>query len=128
MQDHAGLLQRAAAFFVIAGGAGGDDIFPGVRAVQMARLDVIDGQRARGAAAILAGVIIAPEYLFTGHLYFGAGAVDHVFQADHGGTGKRAVYGANYSPAIHHQLGFVHDHQTDRFMHVTNIQWFVICV
>lgn len=62
-QVHIRLLGRAAALFLIAGLAGGDDVFPALAAALDDRGDVIEGQvvTAEVAIAVLANVIVAQK-------------------------------------------------------------------
>ena len=55
-EAHAGFVGRAAAFAAVAGGAGGDQVFPGVAAAAGAGDDMVEREVGSGRAAVLAGV------------------------------------------------------------------------
>ena len=74
-KQHAGLFGAAATFSMVAGGTGRDDIRPRVQAALVSRHNVIDCQTRLTTATVLAGIIVAPEYLAASQLYMGARAV-----------------------------------------------------
>lgn len=63
---HVGFFEQAAALAVVARRAGRNDVDPIVFAAQVAGNNMINGQVICTPAAVLAGVIIAPEHLAAG--------------------------------------------------------------
>ncbi len=59
---HVRLVHFAAAFAMIAGGAGRHEVRPGVLPAHVTRNDVVNGQRPFAPAAVLTGIIVAAEY------------------------------------------------------------------
>jgi hypothetical protein len=105
-QGHLGFFQRASAFAMIAGGAGGNHIRPGVGATQMLGHHVVDGEIVRAPPAVLAGIIIAAEDLAAGKPDLHARAVDHLIKSNYGRDGDRLCDSLEIAAAVHHQVGF----------------------
>lgn len=82
-----GLFRCPGSFFMIAMDAGGDHIGPGMRAIQGAGNDVVDGQFSTLHPAILAGIAIPAENLVAGKLHLRPGTDDHFLQTNDGGNG-----------------------------------------
>jgi len=61
MKSHVHFRRQFAAFTPVTGRAGRHEVFPCVAAALAAGNDVVEGQRAQLAAAILAGVIVAAQ-------------------------------------------------------------------
>ena len=95
---------------MITSGAGGDDIFPILRATHVLWNDMVDGQFITLLTAILASIVIAPENLLTGQMYLRARTVHHVLESDDGRFGIFTVNCTDDPTPVQHQAGFVkHD-------------------
>src|SRR5688500_3281848 len=82
-QRHSRLRDRLAALAMVAGPAGGDQVVPLVEATAVLRHDVVDGQVAADAAAVLAGVAVAAEDLAPAQLDARLRPLDVVLESDH---------------------------------------------
>jgi hypothetical protein len=70
---------------------------------KMFGLNVVDRQVPIGAAAILAGEIIAPEDFFAGQFDFGSWFVNHILQAYDGWAGKGRANSVYLTAAVLYQ-------------------------
>jgi hypothetical protein len=83
-----GFLRRAAAFFDVAAGAGGDDVVPGVETASGFGDDVVEGQIVAAVAAVLTGMAVAVQNIAAGQGNFAVGDIDVVAQANHRRLGQ----------------------------------------
>ncbi len=95
------LIQVAAAFPVITGRTGGNNICPDMLPTLMAGFDMIDRQAAILPPTILAGIIVTPEDLPTGQLDPWTGTVDLLLQPDDRGTRQKLGNGVDVAASIH---------------------------
>ena len=93
-EAHARFVGGAAALAAVAGGAGGDEVFPGVAAAAGAGDDVVEGEVGSGRAAVLTGVAVAGEDFAAREADHGSRAADEVDHADHAGDGEFGGDGA----------------------------------
>jgi len=112
-QVHVDLLQAAPALAVIAGGTGGHHVVPDMLAALVTGLDVIDCKVPVAPAAVLAGIIVAPEDLPASQFDPGARPVDLLFETYDAGTGEQAGDGPDVAAAIHDQASLPCQDQTD---------------
>lgn len=106
-QLHAGFIQGAPAFAVVAGRAGSDDIEPQVFPAKMARKDMVDRQGRGAFSAILADEVVAPEDFAAGEFQARPGPVDHFLQADDGGNRQTGRNRFDIATSVHHQNRFI---------------------
>ncbi len=127
-QFHPGLGYRFAALAVVAALAGAHQVVPGVRPGLAARDYVVEGEVARAYAAILAGIIVADEYLFAAEAGARVRSPDEVLQADD----RRAVYlegGRPHDLVVKLQhLGLSAQHQNESAPDVAHVERLKILV
>lgn len=123
---HARVLKGAAAFAVIAGGAGCYHIAPGVPAAHMAWDDVVNREIHGVFSAILAGVAITPENLPPGEPDNLPGMHYHVREADNGRTGEHVGDRTDFAATIEHQRSFLGENQPNRPAQVADVERFKI--
>jgi len=96
-QLHGGPARWATSFVVVARLAGAHHIVPGVLSPQVTRYHMVYGEVIGPFAAILAGVVVAAEYLSPRQLLLGAGPPDEINEADDRRQGEAeggAMYGS----------------------------------
>ena len=130
-EAHAGFVGRAAAFASVAGGAGGDEVFPGVAAAAGAGDDMVEGEIGSGRAAVLAGVAVACEDFAAGEAHDGARSADEVDHADDAGDGILGGDGAEQGGGAievvdHFGLAALDEHEGAA--HVADVQRLVVLV
>ena len=120
-QRHVGFCRTPPALAVITGGAGSDNIFPGVPAAQVPRYHMIYGQVERAFAAILAGKVITPEDFAAVQPYPGAWPLHHFLQANDRWARKSTADGVNNPPAVYHQRSPFCYYQADRSPQIAHV-------
>jgi hypothetical protein len=109
-QAHMNLVQPSPAFAVVATRAGRDHVRPHMLPAQVLGQDMVDGQGGVTAAAILAGIIIASKDFASSQFHAWARPMDHVLQADHGGSRQQLVDGVDVTaPVDYHGCLFCQD-------------------
>lgn len=106
-QMHLGLFESTSPFMMVAGWAGGHQVFPGVLTSHMTGYHMVDGQQRKMLAAILAGEIIPSENFALRQLDVWARPPDHFFQADNRWALIGVSHGVDQPAAIQHQAGLV---------------------
>ena len=130
-QAHARFGGGAAGFAVVAGAAGGDEVFPGVAAAARAGDDVVEGEVGFAQAAVLAGVAVAGEDFAAGEAHHGPGAADEVDHADHAGDGEVGGHAAQEGGGAVERVddfGFAACDEHDGAAHVADMQRLVVLV
>ena len=127
-QFHIGLVGRAARLVQVAALASGDHIVPGVGAVVAARDDVVQGQALGFDAAVLAGVVVAPEHLLFGQAARRKGALDQIDQSDDGRGVQGGAVGADARRfgALFQQFGLALGQQDDGAADGANIHRHIV--
>ena len=109
-QEHCRLFGRAVAFFGVAAATARNDVFPTRPSAPAPRGYVVQSQVAGFAEAILTGVVVAPEDIFTveGDAVT-RGAFDELFQANHARYWEDLARGAQHFIRVLDAFGdFVH--------------------
>lgn len=109
-QGHTGFLQGSAAFTMIAGRTGGDQVGPTVLSAQMLGQHMVDGEEDRVLATILAGEMIPPENFTPAQTDLDMRAVDHVLQANDRGDRVGGSGSFNDTASIENESGFFRQH------------------
>ena len=94
---------------MVAGFAGRDKIIPRVGSAAGAGDDVVDGEIAGFATAVLAGEAVADEDLAPGQFHAGAWAADQVDQPDDRGRGEATRGGRDDRVVGFENFGFAVD-------------------
>ncbi len=113
--------QLAAAFTVIAGGAGSHYIGPDMLTTQVFRQNMVDRQIASMPATVLADEVITTKNLPPGQFDLQTGAMDHMLQTDNGWPWEGLFNGLNCAAAIHYHTGFPRKDQANGATGVANI-------
>ena len=127
-QVHAGLLGGAPTLVVVAGGAGGDQVLPGMLAAQVAGDEVIDGEGQGVLPAVLASVVIPAQDFAFGQLDRRARAPDHLIQPDDRGPGEDLGDGFDLAAAVQDQAGPAGNDQGDGAPGVTHVNGLKVCI
>ena len=108
---HLRLVEGASPFTMVAGGAGGDNIFPGVQASHVPRYHMVNSEGRGSLAAILASVIIATEDFPFCEADARAGSFDHPFEANDRGTGDGSRDGPDLPSTIQHHASLASENE-----------------
>ena len=90
--------------------------------------DVINGKVGTAFAAVLTGVIIAPENFSSDRFEPKTGTANHPAQSNHGWQGIDLCAGMDDAPAVDHQGGLITNDQTDSPANITDIDWLKITI
>ena len=124
MQGHVHLRCQLAPLASITGRAGGHEIFPRVAAALPSGDDVIEGQGAHLAAAILAGVLVAPQNLALRQGDSRPWSPNHVAQFDDGRDFKFPCGTTNGPATIDDDLSFTGKYQSQSPLCAANVYRF----
>jgi hypothetical protein len=127
-QVHLDLLNCPAAFAVITGRAGCDQILPGVLSSQVAGDDMIYRQGSMALPTVLAGVFIPTEDFPLGQPDSWARPVDHFVQTDNRWFWKSPVDSLDFTAAIQHQAGLAAKNQVNRPVEIADVDRFEISI
>jgi hypothetical protein len=101
---HVSFRRSQAGLAPVAGDAGADDIFPGMRTAAEAWNNVVKGEVAALFTAVLAGIEIPVKDLVAGHFALAVGPAYHPGEPDYGGEGKGPANGVDIAAAVFQHL------------------------
>jgi len=127
-QAHARFRQGTSAFAVITGGAGGDQVGPGMWAAKMFGLDMIHGKKQGVFSAVLASELIASKDFPAAQTDFWMGSMHHTLQTNDRRDGVKCVCGFDSAAAVENKSGFFRQHETQCALKTTHIDRFKICI
>jgi hypothetical protein len=110
-QLHPCFIRTAPTFAPITGDAGTDHIVPGVLSTPTPRNNVVQGKFFRLPAAILAGVLVAIEYLEPAQFPLMTRPINHIDQPDYGRYLKHLVNRVKLTSAILQHFSFATENQ-----------------
>src|ERR1035437_7879162 len=121
-------VEELAALAVVAGLASGDEVLPAVGAAAVARHDVIEGEVAGLAAAVLAGIAIAAENLSARQLDPRPRLTDLVLEADHGGRAVIRPRRPDQLMVVFEHFCSLPEHQPEGARQIAHVQWLVVLI
>jgi len=127
-QAHVGFLKRASPFPDVALRAGGYQVPPAIISPSMAWNDMIDGQLARGSAAVLALVVVPAEDFALAEPDTRPGALDHVSEPDDRRARDERPDCAHISTPIQDKLGLSREKEPQRAPGRADIERLVVCI
>ncbi len=127
-QEHMRLFHSAASLAMIAVRARRHHVRPQMLAAQVTRQHMVHRQPAVVSAAILAGIIIAPENLPARQFHMRARSAHLQLEPDHGRAGDQFRYRVDITATVHHHPGFTGQQQSNRSARGTYMDGFEVCV
>ena len=125
-QVHIGLVGALTSLAPVTRHTGGYQVLPGMWPPLIAWDDVVQGEMAHFTAAILAGVLVAPQNFMFRERDAGPGALDHIAEPDDRGYFKFGRAAAHNATAVQNRLSLAGQHQRQGAFRVTDVQWFKV--
>ena len=127
-QLHVGFCGRSPCLAMVARNTRADDVFPHMRAVSGARLDVVQGEVFRFFPTVLACEAIPEEYRPTRQPTVHQWAFDYVNQPYHRRERERLRDTANAALPVYQRLGLAATQQNDSPPCVANVKGLIVLI